>query len=369
MRHKVLFILHLPPPVHGSSVVGSQIKNSILVNDSYNCSFINLKTSSSLGNMGKIGFGTVFRYLIIFGKLIFQLSVNRPKLCYMAITSKGYAFYKDAFLAIVIKLFGVKIVYHFHNKGTSSRQDKVIDNLLYKMVFKNSSAILLSNYLYYDVEKYFSKNMVFTCNNGIPDFANLKVPDVTIIRNDVVEILFLSNLIISKGVYVLLEACKILREKNINFHCTFAGCKGDLSELEFFTTVERLDLTNYVNYIGEIFGDDKETTFKKADIFAFPTYYHFECFPLVILEAMQRGLPVVSTPEGAISDIIVEGKTGFIVPQKNPIILAEKLEILISNNHLREELGRNGRVRYENLYTLNQFENNFVSILSSLVNN
>lgn len=45
----------------------------------------------------------------------------------------------------------------------------------------------------------------------------------------------------------------------------------------------------------------------------FPTYYHNECFPLVLLEAMQHGLPCISTNEGAISDIVDDGVTGYIV--------------------------------------------------------
>ena len=73
--------------------------------------------------------------------------------------------------------------------------------------------------------------------------------------------------------------------------------------------------------MGRKYEKEKEETFAKADIFAFPTYYNNECFPLVLLEAMQHSLPVVSTFEGGIPDIVDEGEAGFLVAQKN----AEKL--------------------------------------------
>jgi glycosyltransferase involved in cell wall biosynthesis len=53
--------------------------------------------------------------------------------------------------------------------------------------------------------------------------------------------------------------------------------------------------------------------FEKSHIFVFPTFYYYECFPLVLLEAMQHALPVISTDEGGIPDIAETGITGYIV--------------------------------------------------------
>lgn len=106
--------------------------------------------------------------------------------------------------------------------------------------------------------------------------------------------------------------------------------------------------------------------FSKTDIFAFPTYYHNETFGLVNLEAMQYSIPVVSTFEGGIPDVIDDGNTGFLVPQKNALALAGKLEILINNPTLRLKMGEAGRRKYEKEFTLNHFELRLKEILTQI---
>ncbi len=353
----------MPPPVHGSSIVGKTIKDSRVINETFTCSFINLSTSYTIEEIGKIPFSKIRRYSCIVYRVLKQLINDKPDLCYMAITSKGLAFYKDGLLAILVKLFGVQMVYHFHNKGISTRQENKFDNFLYQMVFKDTHAILLSKYLYPDVEKYFHKSKVYYCPNGIPDASKLRE---TKEKSNIVELLFLSNLIESKGVFVLLEACSILKNRKIDFHCTYAGDEGNVNIQQFNKKVNELNLNNFVSYVGKKYGKEKEMLFSKSDIFVFPTYYEYETFGIVNLEAMQHYLPVVSTFEGGIPDVIENGKTGFLVKQKDAEALANKLEILITNPELRQQMGKAGRVKYENEFTQEIFENKLLNILTNI---
>lgn len=365
IKNKVLFILHLPPPVHGSSVVGLHIKESKVINATFDCRFINLGTSATIDEIGKNAFGKIIRYFSILWQVIKNLFAHRPDLCYLAITAQGIGFYKDALVVLLVKLFRVKPVYHFHNKGVIKRQDKFIDNLLYRFVFKNADVILLSPYLYPYIQKYVSANAVHYCPNGIQDQVKSQKPEVKS-KNLVVEILFLSNMFETKGVFVLLDACKILKLKNLQFHCTFVGGKGDFSEKLFQEKVADFELVNHANYIGKKEGKEKESSFSSTDIFAFPTYYHNECLPLVLLEAMQHSLPVVSTFEGGIPDVVEDGITGYLVPQKDANDLADKLEILIKDPVLRQRMGRAGREKYEKEFTMAVFEKRMKEILEEM---
>lgn len=359
---RVLFILHLPPPVHGSSMVGQYIKDSLLVNQEFDARYINLGTSKSINEIGKNPLKKVGAYLKIMSNTLKQILFFKPDVVYLAITAKGIGFYKDVVIAFMVKLFGVPLVLHFHNKGVSDNQDRFFDNWLYKVLFKNIKVILLSKYLYYDIKKYVNEAAVFYCPNGIPEIkfqTNAVIP-----KNDRVQLLFLSNLIESKGVYVLLEAFEILYSKQVSFHCTFVGGIGDMSEEQFKEKVQRLDIESRVAYLGKRYGIEKEIEFGNADVFILPTYN--DCFPLTLLEAMQFALPIVSTFEGGIPDIVVDGVTGFLVPQKDSIALANKLEILINNAELRSRMGVTGRARFEEKFTLIQFENNIVRILKKI---
>jgi glycosyltransferase involved in cell wall biosynthesis len=361
--NKILFILHFPPPIHGSSLMGGYIKESKRINEAFNCQYINLGTSVTIEEIGAKKIRKIFRYVLIHFKVLYKLITFKPKFCYVAITAKGFGFYKDSLIVLLIKLFGVRLVYHFHNKGINSRQSMLIDNFLYRIVFKNASAILLSKYLYFDIQKYIPENKVYYCANGVEEWSsNGRQKKINKYNN--VKILFLSNLMESKGVFVLLEACKILKYKKLDFNCTFIGGEGDINEKKFKEKVLEFELLDYVKYIGVKLGKEKVNEFIISDIFVLPTMN--DCFPLVLLEAMQFSLPVVSTFEGGIPEIVEDYKTGFLIPPADSKLLAERIESLIINPKLRRELGLAGHSKYLNEFTLRIFERNLYSILKKL---
>lgn len=364
---RILFILHFPPPVHGSSMVGKFIKDSSIINEYFVSRYIDMGTSKNIDEIGKRSFIKIFRYLRVVFKVVKELLIFRPRLCYLAISAKGGAFYKDAVVALFVRLLGIEVVYHFHNKGVKDNQDKLLDNRLYRLVFRKCRVILLSEHLYYDIQKYVLPERVSYCPNGIPEEKVLSEPKVIDDNLRSVQILFLSNLIESKGVFILLQACHILKQRGLNFYCTFVGGEGNLNEKQFDSKTLELDLQNYVNYVGKKYGEEKRKILAGTNIFAFPTYYHYECFPLVLLEAMQFSLPIVSTYEGGIPDIVIEGETGFLVPQKDVKILADKLEMLIINPEIRIKMGEAARLKYEKEFTLSIFESRLKSILDNII--
>jgi glycosyltransferase involved in cell wall biosynthesis len=381
---KILFILHLPPPLHGPAVIGDYIRQSALINSEFECQYINLSLSSSLNDIGAASYSKFFRYLKIIWNLKKQLIFNRPDLCYITLNSKGTGFYKDALIAVITKVFGVKRIYHFHNKGITDRETGFFEDLLYRIVFRNSDVILISELLYYDFRKYVPEKRVYYCTNGIPEFkgpvtdsplpvamgsatgstglihGTLNPETVTTCR-----LLFLSNLYESKGVYILLEACKILKAMNLKFHCTFSGGEGDITEQQLSAKAGELDIGDYISYEGIKLDKEKNIVFSEADIFVHPSYS--DCLPLVILEAMQNSLPVISTFEGAIPDAVEDGITGFLVPVKDPLSVAGKLEILINDPDLRIRMGREGRARYEQKFILEIFEKRLAEILKEVI--
>lgn len=361
MKQKVLFILHLPPPIHGAAIIGKYILESDIIKEAFEGDFINLSTSQTLNEIGRGGFFKIINLLKIQFKVIRALFSNKYDLCYITIAAKGVGFYKDLFIVFILKFFKIKIIYHFHNKGISSRQANKLDNLLYKFTFKNTKIILLSECLYYDITKYMDKKDVFYCPNGIlPPQKKILLNRNS---NQPCRLLFLSNMMVEKGALVLLEACRLLKKKEIKFECQFVGAWSDISEKDFNTEVLKNDLSLYVTAYGQKYHEDKNLFFEEADVFVFPTFYHNECFPLVLLEAMQYSLPIISTPEGGIADIVLNGETGFLTQQQNVKLLTEKLELLILNPTLRESMGTAGKKRFDELFTMEKFENNLINIL------
>ena len=159
------------------------------------------------------------------------------------------------------------------------------------------------------------------------------------------HILFFSNIVVTKGPMILLRALGILRKKGLQFRASFAGhWENPKVEEQFCRLVGENSLEDVVEYRGPKFGDEKKSIFRSADIVVFPTYN--DTFPVVILEAMSFSLPVVSTFEGAIPDIIVNQETGFLTPVKDVDILAEHIELLMKKPILARRFGEAGRERF-----------------------
>lgn len=361
---RILFVAPLPPPVHGSAMVSQYIKNSQLVQGVFDSDFVNLSTSRKMDEIGKGGAKKLLRFIGAYFTLLWKLLTRHYDLCYLAITCHDKGFLKDAPFVLLCKLFRRIVVIHQHNKGMSNCVDRWPYRWLLPLVYRNTKVILLSWYLYPDIEKVVRKEQVVICPNGIPELFD-KEPHFER-NNKVPSLLFLSNLIPSKGVYVLLDACRILKERGFDFVCDFVG--GETKEIDravFEAEVKLRELEGCVVYHGPQYGEDKLRFFRQANVFVFPTYYYNECFPLVLLEAMQWGLPLVSSDEGGIPDIVQDEVNGFITERENVAALADALGVLIANPTLCLQMGERGHQRYKEEYTLETFERKFVEVIKA----
>ena len=123
-----------------------------------------------------------------------------------------------------------------------------------------------------------------------------------------------------------------------------------------------------VNYWGRRYGSEKDVFWKDADMFVFPSYYYNECFPLVILEAMEQWLPVISTNEGGIPDEVFNGQTGYTVEKNDPNTLADSMERLFINPELGVQMGKAGRKLFEERFTEAVFEKRMKKCLENAIN-
>lgn len=370
---RVLFILHLPPPVHGAAMVGKYIHDSALMEATFERRFVNLATASGLEDIGRFKVRKIVSFFGLLWQVFRQVRVFKPELVYITPNAKGGAFYKDFVVVMLLRSLGCKVVAHYHNKGVASRQDRALDDFLYRRFFKHLKVILLSERLYPDIQRYVKKGDVLVCPNGIPQISeNSQIPQRSGAFKeesaDVPRLLFLSNLLIEKGVLVLLDALKMLKEKGCSFVCDIIG--GETAEMDAERLAQELqarDIQDVVSYGGKRYGSDKVACLEKADIFVFPTFYQNECFPLVLLEAMQYSLPIVTTDEGGIADIVHDGENGLICEKNNPEDLAEKICLLLSDRLLRLQMGQSGLEKFKDQFTLEVFEKRLTEIFKGLL--
>jgi glycosyltransferase involved in cell wall biosynthesis len=362
-KMKVLLFIKTPPPITGATLMNKRVYDSGLLREAFNIRSICISYMKHRNEMGKWKFSKFFVFFNILFQLLYELIFYRPAMIYFQLSPHGFAFLRDLFFVSIMKIFHVRIVFHIRGKGITLKSN--FAKRFYKYCFRNEYIICLSLLLKSDIDDVYT-GKVSIVPNGIPDSNPEKKDNLPTETKP--KLLFLSNLIKSKGVLDYIEALSILCKKGVDFKGTIVGAEGDISEPEINQIIKNNNLQDKVHYLGPKYYNEKNRILFENDLFIFPTKMPWECFPGVILEAMQFGLPVISTTEGAIPEIIDDGVTGFVVEKSSPQQLAEKIEILIKNPQLRQEMGQAGRKKYEEKYTLRQFEENMKNVFTDVLN-
>jgi len=154
-------------------------------------------------------------------------------------------------------------------------------------------------------------------------------------------IVTVARLIEKKGIGDLIRACQILRERGRSLRLEIIG-KGPLL-VSLKTQVHLLNLQDIVRFRGALAQEAVREAYRQAEIFALPCVISEDGdrdgIPTVLLEAMACGLPVVSTGVSGIPELVESGRDGILVEPRNPAMLADALDRLLSNEYLRKKLG------------------------------
>jgi len=369
MKLKLLCILHHSPPMHGAAKVGDFVKDSKKLNSAFRCKFIKIKTYDNIGDSGKISLKKIYLAIELYFKVLWTLVVFRPHKIYFTASIKGVAFYRDLILSTLWKIYNlfrpVDIYYHYHTKG----MDKYVavsklNYLLTRFFLNKVNLILLSPMLEKDFEKVQTFKKIFYLPNGVEntlediEFNALMYEKYK--QKDVLEVLYLSNMIKSKGYFSVLELANETKDQLIQYH--FAGeWKDSKDKKEFFDYIKKNKLDETVTFHGFVNADKKQKLFERAHFFVFPTRYKNEAFPLSILEALSYGLIVIATDEGSIP-YILDNKSGIVLTGDDNLLQA--LEI-VKEKFINIETAKYCRKRYLEHFTLGEFEKNLVKTLIS----
>lgn len=157
-----------------------------------------------------------------------------------------------------------------------------------------------------------------------------------------------ANLLPVKGHRYLLQALASIRSHGLQVRCWLIGTGPLRAQLKRDTA--RLGLESCVEFKGQLPHDELLRLYHSGlvDVVVLPSIVtedgEHEGIPVSLMEAMAAGIPVVSTRTGAIPELL-EGGAGVLVPQKDPVALAEAIELLISDVSLRRCIGEAGRQR------------------------
>ena len=269
-------------------------------------------------------------------------------------------------LASILSEMGIngKVVTMFH--GYDIRMGLARGPHIYDKLIKNGDAFLsISDYNYNNLIKFgINKNKIISHPVGI----NIKKfpyrnPNIHI---DTIRIISVSRLMRVKGLKFGISAInKLIRERSIkNIKWDIVG-EGPLFE-DLYSKVNQLGLNDYIHFTGFQNQESINKLLEMSNIYFLPSVA--EALPLVLMEALAVGLPVVATDVGSVKQLIFDGISGFIVKPRDEDEMANKLELLIKNPHLWEEMTNKGRAHIEKNYDINILNQKLVKIYSNLLN-
>jgi glycosyltransferase involved in cell wall biosynthesis len=177
--------------------------------------------------------------------------------------------------------------------------------------------------------------------------GGLKVEPAGEVEGDGGYLLFVGRLRIRKGVEVLLQALRELRRRFPEVMLRIAGDGEHRARLEWKTA--ELGLESAVSFLGTCGAARVRTLLRGAAALVVPSIY--EGMPLVVLEAMAAGVPVVASRVSGIPEVVVDGETGWLVPPEDPRALAGSLAEILAQPGEARRRGEAGRQRVAELYS------------------
>ncbi len=329
----ILMVTMFPPPVTGSSIASKMLADGLC--KKHKIKKLNMIINTSFGNLSEQGSISLVKLTKSILKTFFfatrTLFGERFDIVYMTPGQTEMGYLKFVPIMWAARFRSIPYVIHIHgayfrnmlNNANGWKKEAIKNS-----VKKSSGAIVLGDSLRSMFKGILPEEKIFTCPNGVEEdlFATEKEINEKIKRwekDDTIRVVYLSNIMESKGILDLLESIRILKNKGTKVHLDVAGeIEPDIKERvkDYFSELEP-----EVRYHGVVEGREKKRILLLNYLFCLPTKHPFgEGQPLSILEAMANGCGIVATDLGGIREVL-DKRYGFITERNNPKALANNI--------------------------------------------
>jgi glycogen(starch) synthase len=219
-----------------------------------------------------------------------------------------------------------------------------------------------------------SKSTLFDTLQIVPDIMNrssviyngLDAPNVSPepLPFDKPKILYVGRLAHEKGIDLAVEAFATIQTNFPQTRLVIAGDGPARAELE--SQVSRLNLQNKTEFTGWISPEKVPQLINQSTVVVMPSRYR-EPFGLVAIEAGQMERPVVATQVGGLPEVVLHEETGLLCEKENSAELAEAIAFLLSNPNRASQMGQMGRKRALEVFSLQNFVQNYETLYTKLV--
>jgi glycosyltransferase involved in cell wall biosynthesis len=362
---RLLLIGPTPPPYHGVAMAMRALLDAPWQHQ-FSMSHLELADRRGIEHINQPDLHDVVLFVRQWLQLLRLLLRERPQVVYVPISQSKLGFVRDSLLIWPAYLSGGRIVLHLHGGNFRTwyqRRGWLFRAYVRAVLARAARMIVLGEALRPLFHGLIVDKRIAVVPNGIAG----RVSRAGAIRSPGRRhrVLYLSTLSREKGVLVLLTAAARLEQSRQDIAFVLAGpwlSDGDRREANELISARHIQ--GAIHFTGLVSGEEKRRLFESADLFVFPGVQQ-EGQPLVVLEAMAAGLPVLFTDRGCLAETVVDGDAGLQIKVADSEDLAVKLAWLIDRPEETKRLGNNARRRYEALYCESQFLANMASVLAA----
>lgn len=185
------------------------------------------------------------------------------------------------------------------------------------------------------------------------------------------KILFVGRHIERKGICYLIEAAKYLPRDQFEIRIVGVGDLTDKLKAQAAEISTTPDAANII-FTGKLSPEELANEYKTANVFTLPAIVDSkgdtEGLGVVLIEAMELGLPVVASNVGGIPDVVVDGVSGILVPEKNPEALASAYKRLAAEPELQKQLLEGARKRIDECFTWGKIVKRQIAVYEKIKN-
>jgi glycosyltransferase involved in cell wall biosynthesis len=318
MHKMIVMVGAFPPPVHGMAAVNAAVldrlkdigRKPLVLNLA--ASTLDRSLFSRLNRIPRVMSGIL--------QLSFQPSLRGSAL-YMSVSGGWGQIYELMFLAVA-HLHGMRVFLHHHSFAYLDHPN-FVTRILIRVAGNQATHITLSPGMAKHLcVAYPGVKGVASVSNAIFLLGDSSEPAVE--RTCLNTLGFLGNISQEKGIYEFLDVCAALQAQGIQLNAKLAGPFQDAIVEK--AILQKLTSLPSVEYLGPLYGADKEAFLASIDLLLFPTRYINEAEPLTIHEAMAAGVPVIAYGRGAIPEIVSE-TCGLVVPVDEDFVDASVKQI------------------------------------------
>lgn len=356
----------LPPPVDGQSVAFEMLVEGLR----------RAGIPHEVVDMGRPGsrfararWARAWDHLAVLPRYLALLRAQPEALVYLTVAQSAPGFLRDVVYGAAAHRGGHRLVLHVHGGnygGFYASQAPWTQRAIRRFLSWADRIVVLGEGLrsMFDFDPDL-RDRIAVVPNGLPVEPSAPVEAKRLPPpGEPFRLLFLSNLVESKGFLELVEAVRILvRERKRDVVCDFCGefranpaddvrvRSADHAEALFRAAVERAGIGDRVRYRGVVQGEEKERLLSAAHAFVLPTRYVHEGQPISVIEAMAYGCVVIATRFRGIPELVRDGESGWLLEDAAPEGIATAVESCLADPERFERMSRAALERFQSRYT------------------